>query len=81
MTKHSERAIRTRMRERGIKPNASNIEAVTREVNSTERERAMRQEAARNGHAVDRMGREDAREVAAQRAAAVRANLRGGRPI
>lgn len=44
---HSDKAIRQQMRRRGIKTDAAHMERVTREVNSTERERALRQEAAR----------------------------------
>ena len=79
MTKHSDRAIRQRMRERGIP--ASKIDAVRREVNSTERERALSEEASRAGFAVNKMGRQEATERGRALQAEAKRRLNGGRPI
>lgn len=75
MTTHSERSVRTRMRERGIKPNVANMERVMADLKAGERH---------GGTVPGRMGAPDSREVAAKRAAAIQAHLRrhgGGAPI
>ena len=71
MTHHSERTIRQRMRERGIKPNVANMERVTADIRAGES----------GGRVPSRMGTQDVREVGARRAAAVQRNLRGGEPV
>lgn len=74
MTHHSERAIRTRMRERGVKPNVANLERVMADIRAGERQ----------GRVPSNMGAPSAQEVAARRAAAVRDAVRrpgGGRPV
>lgn len=81
MTKHSDKAIRQRMRERGIRTDVGTMERVTREVNSSERERALRTEAARAGFLGASVGVPHAEQVNAARAAALKRTMRGGRAV
>lgn len=71
MTYHSERTIRTRMRERGIKPNVANMERVTADIRAGER----------CGSVPGTMGTQSLSDVARRRAEAARASMRGGRPV
>ena len=75
MTTHSERTVRARMRERGIKPNVANMERVMADLKAGER---------RGSTVPGNMGAPDSRVVAEKRAQAIREQIRrqgGGRPV
>jgi hypothetical protein len=69
------------MRELGIKTDAATMERVSREVNSTRRERELREEAARAGRGVDTFGKRDVRSDGERLAREVRQRLGQGRPV
>lgn len=71
MTHHSERTVRTRMRERGVKPNVANMERVMADLRAGEKQ----------GRVPSSMGVPIASKVNAARAEYVKRNLGGGRPV